>query len=372
MRFIAIWIWAAIPVWLAIQVPLKSSDFAWLPAYISAGLAAPAALYFFATITHPMWRVMAIVVALISAAWNITTAAGSSATHRQVVSEPMRDLIAKRESMIRRDQFLASQASSIGWRLNGQTSFSIEARIEQLKTEPHYIRTDGCTDLKASDPKKVCSEIAGAKGLLREAQAVEASLAEREQIRQQLLKVEAPTVADPQVDTIQRLLSFFMDVSDATVIAFLNGIGPVVAELIGTLMPPLVARSFIEHDRKRLPEVGEGLGRAREALGRLGSPPSLPPQALLSTDVPESFTDREDKLHIFIGEAREGASGSRSPTREVYPHYLEWCRYANSLTLPEREFHAAIIGCGVEKKKSNGRMCYVDFAIKPLKLKVVK
>ncbi len=374
MRFFLIWFWAAIPIWMAIQVPLQSGDYSWLPAYIISGAAAPIAFWCASVIDHPGWKVLALAVGLLTAGWNITASIGSSSSHRQAQTAPDLERIARRESMLRRDTQLAEQIAKIGWRLNGDTTFSIAGGIAKLKTKPHYISTGGCANLRARDPDGVCAKLAEEEGRLKEAGRVEEMEAERERIRLDLLKVEGPKTADAQADTIQRLLASFMTVDTAMVVALLNGIGPLIMELAGTLMPMLLDRALSRRNES-------GTGEDERMRGWSSShPPHILPHNLensLSGAVEDDppilpASSPEASFELWLGEHVEDGGEDGLRARLIFQHCCQWCEKREVPAPNEREFSNLMAGRGYSKQKLRGVMTYVGIRLKSSKLKVVK
>lgn len=378
MQFFLTWVWAAIPVWIAAQAPYGAGDYAWVPVVAFSGLAAPIGLWVAAAVRHPLWKMVGLFVGLIAATWNIATAVGSSAEHRQVRAEPDKLRIEQRESLVRRDAFLENRISTIGWRLNGQTSHAIRARVSELKTTAHYLRTDGCRNLKALDPERVCATIEVETGRLAEAETVERHQDEREAIRQQLLKVAGPQSADVQVETIRRLLANFIDIDTAMITALLSGLGPLVWELIGTLLPAAISQWFREQNESATAEGSEDA----EDLRRVSSDPPATLRNNLENSLPSLAEDdpptlrkpsADEGFERWNAEHVEESAEDSLQARPTFLHYSAWCLREGVEALSERTFSTRMEGAGHSKQKlGRGAMHYIGIRLKPTKLKVVK
>lgn len=366
MQFFTTWIWAAGPIWLNLQALAMKGDYTWMPIAVMIGAGAGVGCYMVAMLRHPVWRMVALACAILAATYNVPTAIGSSSEHRRSATEPNRERIERRESLLRRDALLADKIAKIGWRLNGDTTFSIRAGIEQIKTTPHYISSDGCRNLKKRDPDGICLKLRGEEGRLSEAVQVEAFEAERETIRQALLKVAAPATADVQLATLMQLISPWYQITGDRLSAILSSIGPIVLELLGTFMPAIMGRFWSEKNES-------ATGTQPEA-NRLPIPiaPEAPPDwgCRLAdsghSDIPIALSEID-----YISEKFEPLPDGKLLARPAYSDYTKWGKRKGCAVVSEAEFIEAMEMAGYTKKLVEKRQHYVGVGLHKMKLEVV-
>ena len=357
MQFILTWIWAGIPIWLNVQALLARGDYLWLPVIAIAGLAAPMGIWLAAMLRSPVWKAVAVFGGLLASLYNITNAIGSSAEHRQSFAAPNQERIERRESMLRRDAELADRIAKIGWRLNGDTSASIKAGIKQLKTTPHYISSNGCLDLKRRDPEHVCFKLEGETGRLAEAVQVESFEAERERIRKDLLKVEAPASADIQLSTFKTLISYIWNVREVTIAAIIAGIGSLILELVGTLLPAAAGRYYAERNES---------GTATAQL----------PTTVIQNGLQNGLQNGnlEPSIASFLEEVAEVSGTGDDDTilcRQLYAAYRQWCMKKAIKPVTEGVFGFMMENSGYNRVVHNRRRYYAGIRCRSVQLRVV-
>ena len=367
MQFLTTWIWAAGPIWLNLQALAMKGDFAWMPLAVIIGAAAGVSCYMVAMLRHPVWRAVALACAILAASYNVPTAIGSSSEHRRAATEPNRERIERRESLLRRDALLADKIAKIGWRLNGATSFSITAGIEQLKTTPHYIGSDECRNLKKRDPDGICSKLRGEQGRLAEAAQVEAFEAEREVIRQDLLKVDAPATADVQLATMMQLISPWYRIDGDRLSAILSSIGPIVLELLGTFFPALFGRFWAERN-----ELATGTNSDANRLPLSVIPDAPPEWGCRMAETGHSAIPIALSATSYIMEKFEACQEGKLLARPAYSDCAKWCKQKGLPAVSEADFIEAMENAGYTKKLVEKRQHYVGVGLRKKKLEVVK
>lgn len=378
MQFFTTWVWAGGPIWLNLQAFALKGDYVWIPVAVLIGAAAPVSCYMIAVVEHKAWRMIALLCVVVAAAYNITTAIGSASEHRLSVAAPKRALIERRESMLRRDAQLADKIAKIGWRLNGDTSFSISSALDQIKLTSHYLSSDGCRDVRKRDPDRVCYQLREAEGRLAEAKQVEVFEAEREQIRKNLLKVEDPATDDPQLATLIQLLSPVYKIDTDLLSAILSGIGPIVLELLGTFVPAVFGRFWSERNKHATCHMQNGYSVIQKAPTESLSALALEkPEKTAETghsvihNALQNAPTESPPADRYISVCLEPDTESHLVARSIYTECAKWCRNAKIKAPTEAEFKRAMEDHGYTRRLINRRQHYENVRLRTAKLMVV-
>jgi len=323
--------------------------------------------FFFAALKNRMWSqaAAAAVVGVVVTCYSLTSALGHAALnrfdttgHRAVEAQSYQDL----RGDLKRAQ------DQLSWIPQYRPEGTVAGEIDGLKNQRAWSFTSGCTEVKGKQGRDFCqkyhalgAELASA----REAETLEARIAE---IQDKLGKTNAMTVmaeADPQAAVLSKLSGFDIDKVQMAMTIFIA----LLLE-VGSTFGMYIAFSqwrLYDQEAPAAPQVAAVPVAAAAAVTatpavaikkpRIGANDnrSLPPAKLL---VPETDVQR------FYKENVESQDGHTVSATALYEAYCVWCeeRQKEPLALPT--FGREIAEFGIQKVKKKDGVRYVGIALK--------
>lgn len=370
--------WAILPIYINVGAALNDGDFFWVPVWAILGFASTYCFWLAEGLFRRgdyVWGPLAVLCASIVLVTNLTNAIGSTAEHRMRKATPREDKIRIELALKAEDAELADKIGRLGWTTRGDDPIVIRRSVEQLRADPLYRRSGECRDITKTDSGSYCANLRGEEARLDAAVKAETLERRRAEIRQGLVKNDAPVVADAQVSTLKKLLSRVVVFDEALLAAGLNGLLSVVIEIIGSLVPAISAR----HQLDTKNEGGNMIGPIAIGLPQPDCPvafsfqesskPSMsliPGHSSTQSDNPIAQSD-----WVFISSRLQPDGDGKMLTRPTYSAYAKWCRRESVKAVSEAQFAEAMDRAGYTKRLVDKRQHYVGVALKEMKLEVV-
>lgn len=340
--------------------------------------------FFFAAWKNKVWSQAAAsaVIWVVVTAYSMTSALGHAALNR-LDTTGQRAVQAQSYKDLRAD--LKHAQDELGWIPQHRPAQTVQADLENTKTQRAWSWTNGCTDVKGKDGRAFCQQFHALTAELAAAQQSTVIAAKITDLQSKIATANSAVVmaeADPQAAVLSKLTGLNQETVQTTMTIFIallleigSGFGMFVAfsqwRLYDKAAPaaPKMASLASSAPVAALPtsSVVATPVVAQQPKSRSGANDNATSKVVAAVAAPAAaprLVAPETDVERFYKERIETQDGSSLTATSLYEDYCAWCeeREKEPLALPTfgREFGEL----GVQKARIAGRVRYIGIALK--------
>ena len=310
--------------------------------------------FFFGAVRKRVWSqaCAAAAVGIVVTAYSLASALGHAAinrndttSHRQIEVQTYNDLYAE----------LVRARERLSWIGAHRAKATVASEIEGLKGERNWKLTDGCMTIDKKTAREFCQRfrtLEGELGSAREAEELEASIAN---IQAKITSFRGSTAmgdADPQASVLAKLLGLPIDQIQFGLTIFV-AILLEVGSGMGMYMAFSAWRDGGPSDDKVPPDFGERSEAVLVAQER---------RALIGFSQ-RAVAQVDEGVRNFLSERVRDWPGGTCSVTAIYEAYLAWCDERSLIALAIPSFVRELSELGIHKKTASHGMVYANIRL---------